>query len=143
MKSCDPESYLLAVGRLVEERIRKAQQEGLFDDLPGKGKPLNLEDDSHVPTHLRVSFKILKNSGVLPPEMQLRREVADLRAILNQAQSDKEAEGVIREINEKVLALNVMSGLSICSEMGQVYGERILEKLKSRRARYELQRVKR
>ena len=36
------------LNKLVEERIQKAQEEGVFDNLPGKGKPLQLDDDSCV-----------------------------------------------------------------------------------------------
>ncbi|UCF32136.1 MAG: DUF1992 domain-containing protein [bacterium] len=128
--------------RIVEERIRKAEREGLFEDLPGKGRKLKLKDESHIHPSLRVSFKILKNAGLLPPEMQLRREIADLKALLNQAQAEAEAEELIREINEKVLALNVMSGLSVNTEMNQIYGDKILDRLRSRRARLELGRLK-
>ncbi len=45
--------------RLVEDRIQKAQEEGVFDNLPGKGKPLNLDDDSIIPEDLRLTFKVL------------------------------------------------------------------------------------
>jgi len=50
----------------VEERIQKAQQEGVFDNLSGKGKPLNLDDDSTIPEDLRLVFKVLKNTHCLP-----------------------------------------------------------------------------
>ena len=49
--------------RLVEERIQKAQEDGLFDNLPGKGKPLNLDDDSSIPEDLRLTFKVVKRAG--------------------------------------------------------------------------------
>ena len=52
--------------RMVEERIAAAQKAGLFDSLPGKGKPLGLEDLSGVPEDLRVGYHILKNANMLP-----------------------------------------------------------------------------
>jgi hypothetical protein len=54
--------------RIAEERIREAQQAGAFDNLPGKGKPLELEDLSWVPEELRIGYLVLKNAHVLPPE---------------------------------------------------------------------------
>ncbi|MGB5750795.1 MAG: DnaJ family domain-containing protein, partial [Desulfobacterales bacterium] len=39
--------------RIIEERIRKAQKKGVFDNLEGSGKPLNLENDSHIAEDLR------------------------------------------------------------------------------------------
>ena len=71
--------------KIVEERIQNAQREGLFDNLPGKGKPLRLDDDSGVPEDLRLTFKILKNSNCLPIEMELRKEIFSLRQLLNAA----------------------------------------------------------
>ena len=56
--------------RIAEERIREAQRAGAFDDLPGKGKPLPLEDWSWLPEDLRISYHVLKNAHVLPPEAE-------------------------------------------------------------------------
>jgi hypothetical protein len=39
--------------KIIEDRIQRAQQEGAFDNLPGKGKPLDFEDDSFIPEDLR------------------------------------------------------------------------------------------
>jgi len=56
---------------ISERRIRDAQDEGLFSNLPGQGKPLNLDDDRGIPEDLRLTFKVLKNAGCLPVEMEL------------------------------------------------------------------------
>ncbi|MEP7206023.1 MAG: DnaJ family domain-containing protein [Casimicrobiaceae bacterium] len=52
--------------------------DGAFDALPGRGKPLALEDDRLVPEEARVGYRILENAGVVPPELALHREIADL-----------------------------------------------------------------
>ena len=57
---------------IAEQRIAEAQQQGAFDNLPGAGRPLQLEDDSHIPPELRMAYKVLRNAGCLPPEMQDR-----------------------------------------------------------------------
>ncbi|WP_039839023.1 DUF1992 domain-containing protein, partial [Paenibacillus sonchi] len=59
---------------LAEQRIQEAMRSGEFDKLPGHGKPLELEDLSGVPDELRMSFKIMKNAGLLPEEITLRKE---------------------------------------------------------------------
>ena len=96
--------YLL---RLVEDRILQAQDEGVFDNLPGKGKPLNLEDDSFVPEDLRLTYKILKNSNCLPIEMELRKEVFNLRQLLNAAIDAETRRELRRELNLLTLNLNI------------------------------------
>ena len=50
---------------LVEEIILKAQKNGELDNLPGHGKPLNL-DDMSIPEEYRMAYRILKNSDFLP-----------------------------------------------------------------------------
>lgn len=66
---------------LVEERILKAQKNGELDNLPGKGKPLNL-DDMAIPEELRMVHRVLKNSGFLPPEVELRKQIRELEDML-------------------------------------------------------------
>jgi hypothetical protein len=65
---------------LVEERIQEALRRGDFDDLPGAGRPLDLDDDTLVPPEVRIAYRILKNSGFVPPEILARREIAELEA---------------------------------------------------------------
>ena len=68
---------------LVERRIRGAMDEGAFDDLPGSGRPLDLEDDRLVPAEMRLAYRVLKNSGYLPEEVALRNEIAGVEALLD------------------------------------------------------------
>ena len=71
------------IDSLAEERIQAAIRAGEFDDLPGQGRPLELDDDRHVPPELRVAYRILKNAGCVPPELELRNEVDTLEAMLD------------------------------------------------------------
>ena len=91
---------------LVEERIQKAQEEGVFDNLPGKGKPLNLDDESTIPEDLRLTFKVLKNAHCLPMEMELRKEIFNLRQLLNEAIDPETRRELRRELNLLILDFN-------------------------------------
>ena len=93
--------------RLVEERIREAQSEGMFDNLPGKGRPLNLDEDNGVPEDLRLAYKVLKNSNCLPIEMELRKEFFNLRKLLNAAIDEPTRRELRRELNMIALNLNL------------------------------------
>src|SRR6266516_2169686 len=93
--------------RIADERIQQAQQEGLFDNLPGKGKPLVLDDDSCVPAELRLTYKILKNSHCLPIEMEIRKEIFNLRQLLNSAIDEETRRELRRELNLLALDLNI------------------------------------
>ena len=61
--------------RIAEAKIQDGIERGYFDGLPGRGRPLRPDDMSGVPSHLRLGYKILRNAGVAPPEVELRREV--------------------------------------------------------------------
>lgn len=72
----------------AERHILDAQQKGEFDNLPGSGEPLLLDDDSHIPAELRAGYRLLKNAGCLPPELEYRKEAVMLIDLLNSVQHD-------------------------------------------------------
>jgi Domain of unknown function (DUF1992) len=67
---------------IVEAKIAEAQRAGAFDDLPGAGRPLALADDRLIPEDIRMAYRILKNAGCVPPEIEARKEAADLRMLI-------------------------------------------------------------
>ncbi len=67
---------------IVERKIAEAQLAGAFDDLPGAGKPLDLEEDRLVPEDVRTAYRILRNAGYLPAELLDRKEAAGLRRLV-------------------------------------------------------------
>lgn len=81
-----PHPLLPTYETLIETRIREAYARGEFDDLPGQGKPLALDDDALVPEDVRVAYRILKNSGYVPAEMQQVAEINQLIATLGRAE---------------------------------------------------------
>ncbi len=66
----------------AEQHIQQAQKNGDFDNLPGYGQPLRLDDDSAVPEELRTGYRLLKNAGYLPPELQDRKDALQLADLL-------------------------------------------------------------
>jgi len=93
--------------KIVEKRIEKAQKEGVFDNLPGKGKPLNLDDDSSIPEDLRLTFKVLQNSNCLPVEMELRKEIYSLRQLIDAAIDPETRQKLRRQLNLLILDANL------------------------------------
>lgn len=59
----------------IDEHIRRAMEEGKFDNLPGKGKPLKLDDDSLEDPEWRVAYRMLRNSGFTLPWIETRQEI--------------------------------------------------------------------
>jgi len=62
------------IDRVAETLITEAVQRGEFDGLPGSGRPLPPYDDTDVPDELRTAYRMLKNAGCVPPELEWRRE---------------------------------------------------------------------
>jgi hypothetical protein len=75
-------SGLMLLDLLAEARIEEAIAQGALDNLPGAGRPLLLDDDRLVPEAVRHAYRILRNAGLVPPEVEARREVAGLVALL-------------------------------------------------------------
>jgi DnaJ family protein C protein 28 len=61
----------------IDDHIQKAINEGKFDDLPGKGKPLNLEDNPHANPDWRLAHHLLKSSGYTLPWIAARQEIEE------------------------------------------------------------------
>ncbi|MGG2067366.1 DUF1992 domain-containing protein [Bacillus sp. S14(2024)] len=88
---------------IAEERIRQAVEKGDFEDLPGKGKPLELEDLSMIPEELRISYKILKNAGMIPEEMQLQKDMLKIEDLIACCHDGMERERLQEELTAKSL----------------------------------------
>jgi hypothetical protein len=97
------------VDKLAEEKISEAIKHGELDNLSGAGKPLQLEDDSLIPEALRAGFRLLKNSGYLPPSLDLRREIGSVETLLVQARSLEERDVLNRRLRYLLLQLSVAS----------------------------------
>jgi len=63
------------VPRNIDEQIRQAIQRGDFDDLPGKGKPLDLSENPHEDPGWRTAYRMLKESGYTLPWIETRRKI--------------------------------------------------------------------
>jgi hypothetical protein len=81
--------------RIAEAKITAAMERGELDGLPGSGRPLELEDLSRIPPHMRAGYKLLRNADILPPEAELRREIYSLGGLID-ATSDPEDRAELR-----------------------------------------------
>jgi len=94
--------------KIAEARIRDAIERGELDDLAGKGKPLALEDLSRVPEDLRVGYLLLKNAGILPEEMTLRKEMVTLEALIDACSDPEERTRLRKDLNWKLVRYQMM-----------------------------------
>jgi hypothetical protein len=118
--------------RIAEERIKEAQRAGAFDNLPGKGKPLELEDLSWVPEELRVSYYILKKAHVLPPEVELLKDVRTLEDLLKYVEDEGERKALARSIQFKMIRLDLLKRRSMRLPSVRDYSRKLVDKLRSK-----------
>lgn len=112
----------------AERHILDAQKKGEFDNLPGSGEPLSLDDDSHIPPELRAGFRLLKNAGCLPPELECRKEAVALADLLNSVQDDHPD---YQELQRRLTLLELklrQAGLSTEFLRGE-YADKLLQKI--------------
>ncbi|HSF14339.1 MAG TPA: DUF1992 domain-containing protein [Vicinamibacteria bacterium] len=106
--------------RIAENRIQAALERGELRSPALEGKPLRFDSHTFVPDDLRLAYKLLKDAGFLPPEMELRKEIVTLRELLAAATDGEERLHLAREVNRRVLRLNLMFKRAIRGEEVQV-----------------------
>ena len=100
---------MLGFDKIVEQKIQEAIKNGEFDDLELKGKPLDFSDLSSLPDENRMAYKILKNSGLLPEEMELKKEIFNLENIINSGDlSGEKLKSEKEKLKDKILKYKVL-----------------------------------
>jgi DnaJ-like protein len=97
----------MSLDKIVEEAIRKAQERGEFDNLPGKGKPIDLSEYFETPEEVRVAQSVLKNAGMNAPEAELLKEIARLREVLAETEDEKKQKEIQKQIQEKQIEFSL------------------------------------
>jgi len=120
---------LIGFNKIVEERIRIAQQNGDFENLSGAGKPLKPADDCFVPEELRLAYKILKNADCVPPEIEIKKEIFQIEELLDRTEGSVEKYKLLKKINFLVMKLNIARNTAVKFEMPQRYEEKLVNRL--------------
>ncbi len=121
--------------KVAERRIREAMERGDFDNLEGKGRPLQFEDDSFIPPDLRMAYKILKNAGFLPPEILAEKEINEVEDLIAHLDDEEERYRQMKKLNILIIKANMFRSRPICLEKNQVYYRKIVERVKVRKKR--------
>ncbi|AEF93995.1 DnaJ-like, subfamily C, domain-containing protein [Desulfotomaculum nigrificans CO-1-SRB] len=117
------------ISLIAENKIREAIEKGELKNLPGQGKPLELEDLSHVPEDLRAGYKMLKNAGVLPEEMEIKKEIISLQKLMDCCYEEEKKNIIKKQLNEKILRFNLlMEKRAVSSPALSFYKDKIFDK---------------
>jgi len=105
----DAASKALAARRMrqphlwVDHQVRQAMARGEFDDLPGKGKPIEGLGEQHDPDWWLKKLVEREQIVVLPASIQLRKDDAELDDLLDQQPTEKMARDVVEDFNARVI----------------------------------------
>lgn len=124
---------MLTLETIAEKRIKEAMERGDFENIQGKGRPIVYEDDSFVPPDLRMAYKILKNAGFLPPELQDEKEVGTTMDLLDGLTEEEERYRQIRKLNLIITKTNMTRKRPITLEKDQVYYRKVVERVSVRK----------
>ena len=98
----------MSIEKFVEEQVRRAIEAGEFDDLAGKGKPIDLKPYFDTPEDLRMVYSILKSNDFVPEEVELLREIAALKQRLKTCTDDLRTIEIKKEIRQKTFVVNML-----------------------------------
>lgn len=131
-RSSQPTGAVPLFQRIAEQRILETQRAGAFDNLPGKGKPLELEDLSSVPEELRIGYLVLKNAHVLPPEAELVKDIHTLEDLLKHVEDEGERRALAKSIQWKMIRLDMLKRRSMDMNSVRSYSRKLVAKFQSR-----------
>jgi len=94
--------------KLVEAIIKEAQDRGEFNNLPGKGKHIDLSAYFETPEETRVAQSVLKNAGMSSPEAELLQEIEGLKKLLPRAVNENKKLEIRKEIEHKQIEFRLM-----------------------------------
>ena len=87
--------------------IQKAIAAGEFDNLSGRGKPLDLNGYFNTPEDMRMAYSLLKSNQFVPEEVELINEIAELKKKLGKTSDENERKILLGRISEKSLAPSI------------------------------------
>lgn len=111
---------------VAEQKIIAAIERGEFSDLPGQGGPLQLDDDSLIPEDLRMAYRILRNAGLVPREVETLREIGDLERFIEDLPEGDDHSRALRKLQLLRLRLEASGRPQNLLHSGSRYAKKLL-----------------
>jgi Domain of unknown function (DUF1992) len=119
----DPLSFI------AEQKIAQAMQERDLNSPKWKNKPLPLDDDRFVPDDLKMAYKILKNSGYLPPEIEDRKEVKRLEDLIACTEDEHERLKQMKKLNVLLMKIDAQRSTPVNIAEQSDYYQKVVERI--------------
>lgn len=98
----------MSIESAIEGIIKAAMARGEFDNLAGSGKPLDLSAYFNTPEDVRMGYSVLKANNFVPEEVELLKEIADLKQKIASAPEGDERAALDKSLREKTLKLTLL-----------------------------------
>jgi len=122
------------LNRIAEEKIKKAMEKGELTPLAHwKNKPLEFDDDGFVADDLKMAYKILKNSGHLPPELETRKKIANLQELIAATEDEHTRLKQMQKLNVLLRKLENQRSCRSSIQGQDDYYQKIVEKVSVRK----------
>jgi hypothetical protein len=92
---------------IVEAIIQEAMARGEFENLPGKGKPIDLTDYFNTPEDVRLAQTMLKNADMLPVEVELLQEIVALKESIRSSADEADKAKYRKILTDKQMEFNL------------------------------------
>ncbi|MEZ5427532.1 MAG: DUF1992 domain-containing protein [Pyrinomonadaceae bacterium] len=96
-------------GKNVEEIIREAIAAGEFDNLEGRGKPIDLTAYFNTPAEFRVGYSLLKSNKFVPEEVEILKEIGYLREKIKISKEESKVKKLTKQLHERQMALSILN----------------------------------
>jgi hypothetical protein len=118
-----------SIAFIAEQKIAEAMRERDLNSPKWKNKPLPLEDDRFVPDDLKMAYKILKNSGYLPPEIEERKEVKRLEDLIASTEDEHERLKQMKKLNVLLMKVDAKRPFSSNISRQHDYYRKVVERI--------------
>lgn len=121
---------MLIFDLIAEQKITEAIARGDLANLPGEGRPLDLDDDALVPEDLRMAYRILRNAGFAPPEVEAVREIGELERFIDTLSEVEVRSQALRKLQLLRLRLEAHGPRHVGVRAGEIYYQRVLDRFR-------------
>ena len=111
---------------IAEQRIVAAIERGELSNLPGQGAPLQMDDDALIPVELRMVYRVLRNAGFVPPEVETLRAIGDLERCIEELPEAGPRSHALRKLQLLRLCLDSSGRPRSMLHVGSRYAQKLL-----------------
>jgi hypothetical protein len=118
-----------AIRIIAERKISESIEEGLLNIEAWHNRPLPKSNDCMIPDDLRMAYKMLKNAGYVPPEIETKKEIQKLEDLIAASEDEHTRVKQIKKLNYLEMKLDAMRGKSASLENQEKYYQQVVERL--------------